>query len=175
MKEHASDRPLLICGRRPAFNILFHGEKERAQSPHELVVPGYWRECSRVHIHIHVLRMSGLSLYEAPHDFNYTNLVFITTIPTLLPLPLYSLEPEPENKGVHLILCFLQELSIFCDLSFASTGLLLAVQKWSTNKSDCTLGSLARTSCSSTWGWVAVNWEKTQFLIHPVDSQIVIL
>ena len=25
---------------------------------------------------------------------------------------------------------------MFCDLSFASTGLLLAVQKWSTNKSD---------------------------------------
>ena len=30
---------------------------------------------------------------------------------------------------------FFQELSIFCDLSFASTGLLLAVQKWATNKS----------------------------------------
>ena len=62
---------------------------------------------------------------------------------------------------------FFQELSIFCDLSFASTGLLLAVQKWSTNKRDCTLGSLARMSCSSTCRrWVVVNWEKTQFFMN---------
>ena len=67
---------------------------------------------------------------------------------------------------------FFQELSIFCALSFASTGLLLAVQKWSTNKNDCTLGSLARMSFSSTCrGFVAVNREITQFFYeHPVNS-----
>ena len=55
-------------------------------------------------------------------------------------------------------------LSIFCDLSFASTGLLLAVKKWSTNKNNCRLGSLAKMSCSSTCrGWVAVNWVKHNF------------
>ena len=61
---------------------------------------------------------------------------------------------------------FFQELSIFGDLSFAANpGLLLVVQKLptkeklSTNKSDYTLGSLARMSCSSRCrGWVAVNW-----------------
>ena len=45
--------------------------------------------------------------------------------------------------------------------------LLLAVQEWSTNKSDCPHGSLARMSCSSTCkGWVAVHCEKSQFLIN---------
>ena len=46
-------------------------------------------------------------------------------------------------------------------------GLLLAELKRSTNKSVCTLGSLARMNCSSTCrGLVAVNWEKTQLLMN---------
>ena len=45
-----------------------------------------------------------------------------------------------------------------------------AVQKWSNNKSNCTLGSLARMSCSSTCrGWVVVNKKKKHnFIEHPV-------
>ena len=73
---------------------------------------------------------------------------------------------------------FFQELSIFWDLFFVSTGLLLAVQKLSSNKNDCTLGSLARMSCSTCRGWHSFSqatlkwpehpkiWSKTPFLWH---------
>ena len=41
---------------------------------------------------------------------------------------------------------FLQEFSIFCDLFFVSTGLLLVVKKkWSAEKSGCTLRSFFKT------------------------------
>ena len=37
------------------------------------------------------------------------------------------------EEGVQKNCVFFQEFSVVCDLSFASTGLPLAVQKWSTN------------------------------------------
>ena len=76
--------------------------------------------------------------------------------------------------GCSLNIVFFQEFLIFCDLSFASTGMLLVVQKngpiTQISREDELLCYIQGEgcSCSSTYrGRVAINWEKTQLLRTP--------
>ena len=65
---------------------------------------------------------------------------------------------------------FSQEFSIFCDLAFTSTRLLL-YSKWPANKSDCTLRSQIRWVALLDAG-VGLQWirKKRNFNEHPVWS-----
>ena len=66
---------------------------------------------------------------------------------------------------------------MFCDLSFASSGLqLVELKMTSHNKSDCTHRSRAQMSCSSTCrGWVDVNWENIQLLMNTLYIQLFVI
>ena len=79
---------------------------------------------------------------------------------------------EPEIKFIYRVFikyCVFSHKNL---LSLATSpspalGCYWLYRKWPANKSDCTLRSLVRMSCSPTFrGWVAVNWEKTQFLMN---------
>ena len=67
---------------------------------------------------------------------------------------------------------FPSKFSKFSDLSLASTALLLVcTKKWLANRSDCTLRSLSRISCSPSFrGQVVENQKKQQFFLKPCTS-----
>ena len=71
---------------------------------------------------------------------------------------------------------FLRVLTILQSLLLASTGLLLAFRKWSANRRECTLRSLARIKLLSYMQWVAVSWKKpTTFTELPLHCIYFIL
>ena len=63
---------------------------------------------------------------------------------------------------------FSKNFKHFCDLSLANTR-----RKWPANKSDCVHSYLiSDVLLSYMQGWVAVNWDKTQFLMSIADNLV---